>query len=612
MTDQPKKKRGRPRKTKVGHDFKQFKRPKEIDKTKKLLGTTNINELADLFMSQFDEDEIVKELDRVDFSKYKGKPKKFCEEQLDMFVTDDMAALMESVVNNKVTVAISANATGKTHASAALALWWYRAYKGSQVLTLAAPPERNLRENLWSLIRGFCRQNKEIVDGHKVTTLKIVPDGINSDEDSDKLPMVIGLTIPSAGDAETQATRVSGFHSPAQLAILDEADGIPDGVFKGLDGVLSGDNSRLVCLFNPKMKSGPVYRMIRDGLANIVHLTAFNHPNVISGDDIIPGAVSRNKTIERINNWTSPVRAGEEPNETNCFEIPEFLVGKTAESGAGKKYPPLPGGWRKIDEPAFSYIVLGQYPPQGSNQLISQEWINAARSRWDLFTASNNGKPPTDVRPLLGMDVADEGVDWNTIVASYGNYIAPLEKWRGMDVDLSSTKASEHYSNLHAYQINVESDGLGASVAPKMGRQGYWLCPKCSETFFNDNIHVCPNCKHENGHNVEMDRIHINARKVSVGAKSSKKCELGQFGCLRDELWWRTREWLSSDQAMLPPDKDLIEELLVATYGVVNGEIKVMNSKIIREKLGRSADSASALIQTRHTGSGRPRVTNLL
>jgi len=570
--------------------------------------------LADFLSLNFKTQDIEKEIFKTDWKKYQGKPELFCVNELDMHVTEDMKKLMSSVMKYRITIAVSANAVGKSHLASALALWFYRSYTGSQVIACSAPPERNLRENIFAKIRQFTRQNPALVEDDKVLSLKIVPkNAADSDDDDLKLESaILGITIPTAGDAELQATRISGYHAPSQLFIFDEGDGIPDGIYKGAEGCLSGDFSRLLILFNPKSKSGAAYRMIKNGLANVVYLSAFNHPNVISGDDVIPGAVSREKTVQRINDWTRALRKGELPDQTSCFEVPKFLEGTTAKSGAGKKYPPLQPGWRRIEEACFSYIVLGQYPAQGSNQLISQEWIDAARSRWDLYTATYGNKTPEGVRPLLGMDVADEGGDYNTIVTSYGNYIAPLEKWRGMDVDMSSTRASVYYAELNAYQINVESDGLGASVAPKMGRQFYWFCPICGETVFETNYPKCPSCRLENDKRPEMDKVYINAQKIVVGTKSNKKCELGQFGCLRDELWWQTREWLRTDQAMLPPDQDLIEELTVVTYGVVEGKIKITPSKIIREKLGRSADSASALIQTRYQGMGRPRISNLL
>ncbi len=53
--------------------------------------------------------------DSADFAEFQGNPVAFGEEVLGETYTDDVKTLMESVRDNPVTVAISANATGKTH-----------------------------------------------------------------------------------------------------------------------------------------------------------------------------------------------------------------------------------------------------------------------------------------------------------------------------------------------------------------------------------------------------------------------------------------------------------------------------------------------------------------
>lgn len=49
---------------------------------------------------------------------------------------------------------------------------------------------------------------------------------------------------------------------------------------------------------------------------------------------------------------------------------------------------------------------------------------------------------------------------------------------------------------------------------------------------------------------------------------------------------------------MLPPDEELVRELLLPTYEVENGKIKIMRKKLMRELLKRSLDRADALCLT--------------
>ena len=58
---------------------------------------------------------------RRSFAAYQADPVGFCEATFGETYTDDVKAMMESVRDNPVTIAKSANATGKTHGAARVA-----------------------------------------------------------------------------------------------------------------------------------------------------------------------------------------------------------------------------------------------------------------------------------------------------------------------------------------------------------------------------------------------------------------------------------------------------------------------------------------------------------
>ena len=307
---------------------------------------------------------------------------------------------------------------------------------------------------------------------------------------------------------------------------------------------------------------GEVHRMERDGRANIVHLSAFNHPNVITGKDNIPGAVNRKTTIRRVNEWCRPLAPGEQI-DGECFELPSFLEGLTAKSQSGQAYPPLKAGWYKIMESAFSYMVLGRYPAQGNTQLISKDWISKARARWDLYVSEHGEIHPQHTSAVMGLDVGEFGTDANVSCFRYGGYVEHLIAWSGVDTIKTGDRATAEYKGRDVSRANIDATGIGAGVAPHMQRGG------CS------------------------------AHPVKVASSPTEKTELGEFYILRDQLWWACREWLRTDTgAMLPPDELLIEELRTPTYEVVNGKIRVMKKRTMRELLKRSPDRADALCLT--------------
>ncbi|MBW2065014.1 MAG: hypothetical protein JRJ03_08780 [Deltaproteobacteria bacterium] len=459
--------------------------------------------------------------------------------------------------DNPITIARSANAVGKTHGAARAAVWFWKCFPDSQVYTAAAPPESNLRKLLWGEIGSIVQKHPELFTGDAIKSLHI---------ERSPNSFLTGVVIPATGTPAQREAKFSGKHAPNLLFIVDEADAVPEEVFRGIESCMSGGHARLLCMFNPRSETGSVYRMERDGRAKVVELCAFNHPNVREGRDVIHGAVTRETTVRRIHEWCRPLAEGENP-DSSCFELPSFLVGAVAKSHAGYEYPPLKAGFYKIVEPSFSYMALGQYPAAGVNQLISREWINNARARWDAHVTKHGERPPELTRAVLGLDVGEFGNDLNVACFRWGGYVERPIAWSGLDILSTADRAVAECKKRQVMRVNVDATGVGAGVAPAMQKQG------------------------------------TPANPVKVASSPTQKTEQGEFYQLRDQLWWAVREWLRTDPgAMLPPDEQLTEELAAPTYEVVNGKIKIMKKDTMRELLKRSPDPADALCLTFFSG----------
>lgn len=490
------------------------------------------------------------------YYRYQDDPVAFCADVLGEFFTDDVKAIMESVRDYPVTIAVSANAVGKTFGGARIAVWFYKAFPDCQVYTAAAPPLENLKNLLWGQIGSIVVRHPELFAGDTVTSMDIR----RSPSD-----FLTGVTIPSSGTAQERESKFSGKHQKHLLFVIDEGDAVPDEVYRGIESCMSGGiKSRLLIFLNPRHASGPVYRMQRDQKANVVHLSAFRHPNVIQGYDVFPGAVTRDTTVRRINEWSRPYVEGEKVEAESLFELPDFLVGATAQRHAGGLYPALPAGQRVITNAAFAYMVLGQYPAQGMDQLISREWIARARSRYDAYVLEHGDNPPVGASGVMGMDCAELGGDSNVIIVRYGGYVTPVTTWGGVDtVESANIAIGQYHKYGNISYANIDGTGVGAGVAPYMQKAG------CA------------------------------AVSVKVAERATMRTELGEFRILRDQLFWSCREWLRTDPgAMLPPDEMLIEELQTLTYEVVRGKIEVMKNAVLREILKRSGDRVSALCMT--------------
>lgn len=509
------------------------------------------------------------------FTQYQQDPVTFATEVLQEEFTDDIVQVMESVRDNPVTIARSANGVGKTHAAARVAVWFYKSFPQAQVYTTAAPPLSNLKRLLWGEIYSLATTHRSMFHDDTVTNLHI---------ERNKKSFITGVAIPTSGTPEERQAKFSGKHAPQLLFIVDEGDAVPKEVYKGIESCMSGGLARLLIIFNPRMEAGPVYHKERSGGGKVIELSAFKHPNVITGENIFPGAVDRTITVRRIHEWTRPLGASE-PIDDECFEIPRFLEGAVTRGDDGTPYPPLELGWRKIKEASFYHMVLGVYPAQAESQLISRAWIEAARIRYDQYIERHGFVIPEGIESRMGLDIAEFGTDENVATIRSGPLVHPAETSRGMDPIAAATWAIGVAAGKNISEILVDGTGIGAGVAPYI---------------------------YKHGKDKKVKAVSI---KVAEKPQAGQKADIGEFYQLRDQLWWEVREWLRTDpNAMLPPDQLLLEELRVPTYAPMptNAKIKVMKKDVMRDLLGRSPDRADSLCLTfapRHKAKVR-RVNN--
>ena len=96
-------------------------------------------------------------------------------------------------------------------------------------------------------------------------------------------------------------------------------------------------------------------------------------------------------------------------------------------------------------------------------------------------------------------------------------------------------------------------------------------------------------------------------RGINVG--ESPATDGGQFARLRDELWWRTREWFAGRDVSIPEDARLIGELTSVQYAYTSaGKLQVESKDSMRKRGLKSPDCADALVLTFAGGLDRPMV----
>lgn len=499
-------------------------------------------------------DEITADPDKPAYERYFNDPVGFAKDVLGIEVlTDDQVAMMEAVVKYETVIVKSATGVGKTFSLALLAVWLYKTRAMIEEYMASAPPESNLKRLLWAELLSLIESRPKLFEDDSISSLMIT-----------RAPKqkIEGVTIPVGSKDEDIEAKFSGKHQKYLVFIFDEADAIPDPVYKGADGCMSGGWVRQILCLNPKKRQGIPYHHIQNQSAHIITMSAFNHPNVITGEDVVPGAVTRKATVRRINEWTMPLPADQEP-DSKCFRLPGYLVGVVGTNQAGKEYPPLLPGYRVVTNPEFFYKVLGDYPTIGASLLFPEDAIERARSNWDAYVAMNGEIPPMGIRPIQGLDVADTGADSTCRVFRYGTFVTQPERQPNMDPDAAGDWAIQGHKDTNARRTYVDAIGVGAGIVPKMHRAGI-----------------------------------KDAVPVKVNNKVTSFNEDGIFASVRDLAYWEVRKWLMGPGAMLPPDRRLLAAMRIMTYDKPKDAIVVMRKDIMKKLLDRSPDELESLMLT--------------
>ncbi len=272
--------------------------------------------------------------------------------------TPDQDRIMQSVLDNRRTLAQSANSVGKTAIAARIALWWLYRHPKSIVIT-TAPNARQVEILLWGQLRETWGNSKTKLPGRMLLTK------LSVDEKAENRWMAIGFTA-NVKSGEVSSTQFSGLHGPYMLAIMDESTAINVEIRDAIEGMLVGPEDRILALGNPTIRGSWFHHASMSSSWNRVIIDAENHPNVVYDDaQIIPGAVSRVWVEDRREEW------GEE-------------------------------------SALWQVKVKGQWPNEDNDTLIRMEWLASAQARWE----ERPDDAPGDKKGVAaGLDIADEGGD---------------------------------------------------------------------------------------------------------------------------------------------------------------------------------------------------------
>ena len=208
---------------------------------------------------------------------------------------DPLAVICEAVAEGKDVGVESGTGTGKTFLGAGLSLWYNACFEDSLVVT-TAPKAEQLKTQCWKEIgRHFAKYHARYPNASMVDLRVRMREGAGEQERW----AIIGYGAGVEADAQS-ATKVQGFHARDMLHVTEETPGMPPPVMTALANTRTGTHNHALALGNPDHQLDPLHRFCTSPGVVHVRISALDHPNVVTGREIIPGATSRTFIAKRL------------------------------------------------------------------------------------------------------------------------------------------------------------------------------------------------------------------------------------------------------------------------------------------------------------------------
>ena len=335
-------------------------------------------------------------------------PVLFSKKMLDHNVWAKQEHILRSIATHRRTAVKACHSSSKTFTAAEATLWWITHRKNGIVVT-TAPTMTQVERLLWGEVHNAVRTAKISYPKPNATSL------------------VLGPNRYAMGLSTNEGERFQGFHGDV-LVILDEAPGVKPRIYEAIEGIRAGGDVRVLALGNPTIASGPFYDAFttnREGW-NLITISAFDTPNL---DGL---------TIESL------LALSEEELDNN--PVPYL----TTRRWVKEKYHE----WGPR-HPLWESRVLGNFPAQAEDALLSLTWLEEAKIR----------EHPVDEGILHGgLDVAGPGEDETVLAIRCGPKLMYLQSWTDKDPRGEVIAALEPFKG-RLRRLNVDSTGIGFGMA---------------------------------------------------------------------------------------------------------------------------------------------------
>lgn len=344
------------------------------------------------------------------FEGYERDPEGFAKNVLGVTLWKKQVDCLLAVRDHHQTAVRSGHSTGKTFVAAVLVLWWLYAMKGMVVTT--APTKEHVEDVLWVEIGKLFRNALVPLPGVCTTTdIKV----------GDKWP-----DWTATGITTNKPEAFRGRHHPRLLVMIDEANGVEEAIHVEVSTLATGEENRVAMIANPTGTSGTFYDAFsrEDSGWFPIHISCLEHPNVVSGKELIPGAITRRKVESWRKQW-------------------------------GESHP----FW-------FSR-VLGEFPRISNRGVIPLAYVERAR-RPDKWKEAKTQAEAARIPMVAGLDVARYGENRCVMILRRGDAVVDISAWQHESLMSTAGRAMLAIQEHKIKTLVVDSSGVGAGVVDRL------------------------------------------------------------------------------------------------------------------------------------------------
>lgn len=457
-----------------------------------------------------------------DFTAWADNPVGFIRTVLKVEPWSRQEEVARAVRDHRLVAVRSHNSCGKDWIAAALALWFVYCRRGFVLIT--GPTERQVRHVVMAEVRRHFGRARELPGQLFELALQV---------DRQEQQGILAFTA-------SEASRATGLHAPRLLAIITEAQAVEPFAFEAMHANLSSEGSRLLVLGNPLFNTGRFFEASRNPHWHAIRIPASEHPNIIAGREVIPGAITEHQI-------------------------------QTIVSEYGR------------DSQVYRSRVLAEFPLDAQESLIRRSWVDDAVERWQ--SQEYRTSIPVHAEAVAALDPARFGSDKSALAIRRGPVLERIEVWGGLDTMATCGRALEV---LRAHGVPLLSRDDGDAFRASLAESGQpW---RLTRRLWVDEIGI--------GSGI-VDRLAEQGRAVKAFNSSKTPewpAEAARMANDRARIYWNLRTLLEQGRIALPPDASLLEELCATRWRVSSaGKILIEPKAELRDRLGRSPDRADAV-----------------